>query len=569
MNIKTRILLFALFSITVSNAVANSCSPCNTTKNCSDKGNKTFLMPRSYNYNLALDTTAGWWELTHRAHLNSFGGNFSLTAFYESSERDEKLGKYFSPQHCQPQSTSCASTCNDCPGNNNFTFGARLGANQAVTEDLNLRSFIQMPFPDLLVPQTTSTKNVTMNLEMNRRAYGFNLNYHHTFDSVLRGFFFTVKIPVVHVEHNVDVSLTGNDWNVGARDQDLVKAATSINALADFFNGRDVELPLVTDNPVTEQLSFNTLNGQDIFATNSPLQEALTCGLIPVPTKNACNKPCPTKDRSISGIADIDLSFGYHFVNQEIYHVALSIGGTIPTGNAVKNHYLWEPILGNGRNWALGIGAEGEYKAWGTRDHNINLIAALNFRYLFENCQQRILGLCGVEWGQYRLIAKVGEKKLVPAANLLCQKVDVTPGAMVDFIAQATWNYRGLGIDLGYNLYYRQTEKVSLHDCRTIFEKEKYAFPAPDFNGEAAEFTADDRLADATGNKHWLSDSKIDKTRAETPEQLTHKLYGSLSYLCTKRHLPVIVGITGHYEFASEDTDLESWGVALKLGVSF
>jgi hypothetical protein len=206
---------------------------------------------------------------------------------------------------------------------------------------------------------------------------------------------------------------------------------------------------------------------------------------------------------------------------------------------------------------------------WGNREHNIRLISVLNARYLFENCQQRVLGLCGVQWGQYTLLGKVGQATLVPGANVLCQKVDVSPGAMVDFIVQADWNYCGLGFDVGYNLYYHQNEKVALHDCTTILEEDTYAFPKLDFNGTAAPFTEADRLLDSLGNQSWLSDSSIDFSRAQTPSQLTHKIYGSLSYTCCKNHLPVLVGITGHYEFGSKNAELETWGVALKLGASF
>ena len=55
---------------------------------------KTFLMPRSHNENLAMEYT-GWHKQFRDIDEDKWGGAFQATAFYQASTNKTDLGKYF------------------------------------------------------------------------------------------------------------------------------------------------------------------------------------------------------------------------------------------------------------------------------------------------------------------------------------------------------------------------------------------------------------------------------------------------------------------------------------------
>jgi len=190
-------------------------------------------------------------------------------------------------------------------------------------------------------------------------------------------------------------------------------------------------------------------------------------------------------------------------------------------------------------------------------------------------------------WGHYKLLANCEKLSLVPAANKLTQEVDITPGSQIDSIVALWYSYGGLSVNLGYNFYWKEAEDVKLKKC-DIFKKNCWGFPRQDFVFDRstlltgrpviASTTSEDRFGQfgpdfecgtEDNDRFYLSDKNIITEAAETPEQISHKIYAGLAYAWTEWEVPFFMGLGGHYEFASNNSVIENWGIQGKVGISF
>lgn len=537
-----RSFFLPIFIVLAASAFTPECS---SNKKCASDVNKTFLMPRSHGVNSALEYTNGWRDIIYRHENGACASNLQGSFFYERTNDDCGIGRYFSPKKAG-NSKDCSDTCD-------FSFGSRVGTDQTISEDLNLRNFIQL----LNRGETTTDEHAaTMDLRMNRKSFGFVFNWHQYLDFIVKGLFFKVNMPFAHVQNTIKCCITTNHIKLGD-DTIQIHAEDLKDALASYFAGETVQ---VTRADGSQQ---------------NILQDKLAYEIIPSKkTTTACNQDCPTSNRrpttSTSGLADLDLQLGYHFLYTSSYNAYIALGATIPTGNEAQDRRTWEPMVGNGGHYGLGFNLYADWRAWSNKDHNLVLQTALNYRWLFENCEKRKLGLCNQQWGHYRLLGKFGQKTLVPAANILLKKIEVEPGNQVDWMVQAHYTWRQFGIDLGYNLYFRDEEKIKnvCGSCSTIIPKNTYAFPNKEFNGNIA-FGSNNSTFEDPNNPTFLSDKDINKQAAATPSQLSHKIYAGLSWNQSRWMLPVIVGIGGHYEFGDGNQTPNSWGISLKTAVEF
>ena len=63
--------------------------------------------------------------------------------------------------------------------------------------------------------------------------------------------------------------------------------------------------------------------------------------------------------------------------------------------------------------------------------------------------------------------------------------------------------------------------------------------------------------------------AQLDIDAAVTPSQLTHTIFGGIGYIFKEWKNPLMLGLGGWYEFASDRSDVESFLVWAKIGVHF
>ena len=78
-----------------------------------------------------------------------------------------------------------------------------------------------------------------------------------------------------------------------------------------------------------------------------------------------------------------------------------------------------------------------------------------------------------------------------------------------------------------------------------------------------------DDFEPTVNNGYALPASLLDTNACSTPRQLTHKIYGGIAYTTKTWQTPLMLGAGGHYEFASNNSAIEGWGMTVKAGLSF
>jgi len=603
---------------------------CGSGKSCPT--NKTFFTPRSHGVNLALEKTAGWPNLMDRKDQeDAFGGDLQAVFFMMNSTKEGKLARYFLFPSCSVPNPEPVNPCNPCPSvtsacdtgcgdgdcasvnftrdatvqgvtfggpgtiatstsptgftslvaqpagaiGNVYTAGAA-GAGSDTDADLgfflhnyntgavalstgaaapiasvvtNNVTLFESPFP-LTGPAVTdpvlATGDTQLQLCPEHKAIGVTFNYHQDLKCLFKGLYFELAVPVVNVKNSVGMSTSG----------------TEAVELKKFFRGTRTEIAACNVATPTPGLGNN-----NAF----------------VNLTSAKMSPC---DLSETGVADIDLLLGYKFMDKDCYHVAVNLGVTIPTGNRPDGEWVFDAVVGNNGHVGFGAGLDAAAKVWSSEDcdHSLNVNFAFNYRYLFENDECRTIGLCKEYFGQYMLLIDrtvlVNTQQLTPAANITTLRVDVTPGSQFDGILSLNYNFCGFALDLGYNLFFREREKVEIgcsSTCGTStpqFPEGKWAIASrnADMCSNPAGVDPTDTPYTNADQPNWiyreLGSADLDTNTAQTPSLTTHKLFVGLGYYTKDWEVPVLVGLGGHYEWAKCDL-ITNWGFNARLGVGF
>jgi hypothetical protein len=484
--------------------------------------NKTFLQPRNQALvNLPLLKTT-WCERIGAPLEDRFGGHFQVVGFYGQNTNKSDTGKYFGTLDKNSFSLN---------GADNLTGTATAFAASTVA-DIDGAYIIHQENTD------NSTLKLSLALNPESISYGVNLAYHQDLSKIVNGLYLKVVLPVQRVENDPKLSITQTT---------PVANLTAANFL-NYFKGT------YTPNAV-------------IGAANA--QALLQKGKI-------------NGKQSATGIADLDIVLGYKFLNKETYHFGINLGLSIPTGKEATGEFLFEPLYGS-KHFGLGGGLHAGARVWGDEDHNFKLAFAANYRYLFQASEKRYTGIKNRNFAQYYLLSQFGvaanAQALIPAANLLTQNVDVTPGSQLDGILGLAYNKGGFNLDLGYNVYFKESESVKL---KNDWSEGKYYIAARNQltsvggnalgsanNGYRFDNNNAGAGAGVAGATNMLSKSLLDVSAASTDSQFTHSVYGGLGYAFKEWEYPLMLGLGGKYEFASKNSALEGWQAWAKAGLSF
>jgi len=480
-------------------------------------------------------------------HVHS---HLQATGFYQESQESDDLGEYFGIGN----------------GKNSF----QVGPQESKTSEVDGRFLIHesdtgdnitsVSFPTGVTAASAHPLAGLVSFNPSQKLWGVRFDY---FQDISHGFFFKANLPVVHVSNTMGMKIC-NSVPVTVVD---ANADTTTFSLADFFAGRvNVDK---TANP-----SQSDLQG--------PLTKAKICG-----------------ERSATGVADLDLELGYKLWNKHKGHVYLNLGVTIPTGRKPTGEWLFEPIYGNGGHVGFGAGIDAGFEFWHAKRSCARILFAANYRYLFDSTEQRTLGInrCNFPWVvkseanttqdlitprppklmQYYLVAldQQIDAPLIPAANILTRGVKVRPGSQLDAMVDLNFKSCGFIVDVGYNLYWRESECVSLkNSCNTSCDGAavtSYGFVHPGYN---THFIFNEAGADPLGVQapidHLITNADLSTAAAETPSQLTNKVFAGLGYGFDISHKYLAsLGLGGSYEFASDNSAIEAWAVWGKAGISF
>jgi len=290
-----------------------------------------------------------------------------------------------------------------------------------------------------------------------------DLSYFHGLDKWREGAYIRISAPIVHTR-----------WNL------CMNESVKAEGTADF------QACYMSDDIVPRKdlpKSFcEVMNGCVTFGN---MQEPLCYGKM-----SRCRL---TETR----LADIHLALGYNFARKCDGHFGAHLYLGIPTGNRPCAKYLFEPIVGNGKHWELGLGLTSSWVFWRDEceeDIYMGVYWDANLTHLFKSCQCRSFDYCGCPNGRYGLLSKMGpnatddtqlkyadvpvnpttfepttyqyQGALVPAINRTTFKVDVKVPFQFDWAVKLAYYRCNWSLDVGYNLWARTGEKFcKCTDC--------------------------------------------------------------------------------------------------------
>jgi len=284
-----------------------------------------------------------------------------------------------------------------------------------------------------------------------------------------------------------------------------------------------------------------------------------------------------TRTKSKSGVDDIQIKVGDNwFFDDGNSHFGIYLVGTIPTGDRPNAHVLFEPLVGT-RHASFGIGINDDLRLYTCPAGTIQLMCDVKCRYLFSGRERRSFDLKGNgDWSRYLLLADSEATSVsLFGINKTTIPVKVTPGPQVEawFALHANWCH--WNVEMGYNLWWRS------QDQRLHFEKELADnLGVFDLSGVVAFDPTSASRANisqsaippnqAPSDAVFTSTRGFDKASGKQKSAWSNTLYGAVSFddLLYDR-FPIMIGMGGSYEFASNRNALSQWSIWQTTGIDF
>jgi len=313
--------------------------------------------------------------------------------------------------------------------------------------------------------------------------------------------------------------------------------------------------------------------------------EGIVCGaptvvdFLSTSTKITYGK-IPKCKKTLTNFDDIEIKLGYNVCgrqcnnggNFDIYASAI-----IPIAPQPTAKYMFEPLIGRGHA-GLGVGLNGGYAFVSNNKDTLALMADLSYQYLFSATEKRSLDLINGDWSRYLLVVRSNDTTApLEGINFFTRDLKVTPGSVVNFWTALHWQRCDWHVELGYNLWYRQSEKICLKDeCKNLSSLDLgiYDLAGVQAGSPTSAHTATinqsittppstgpDIVVSDSPNFVILTDADLDLKSASHPMVLTNKAYLSIAYDYIFWDRPLTFGLTGSYEVSHKRTALNQWGI--------
>lgn len=475
------------------------------------------------------------YEQIHAAE-DGCNGAFQAVVFGSRTTNDEDLAAYFSPCGIQP-----------------------LRVNENINRELTGPFELLSSNFGVISPQTDNLFfSSIVRFAPTHREIGVGLQYRQSFwpnEDKERGWFFSISMPIMQVR---------NDMNLCER---ILEQA---NAPVETFTSD----------------TRGTLPADEVFPTFGSMtaafnQRSWKFGKI---TRNE-------DDMTKTGVADIELTVGYEWLQHEPYHLETYIGVLIPTGTKVKSEFLFEPIVGHGHHVGLMFGSNIGLHIWdhACRDWHIRYEISNHSLYLLTEEQVRSIDLKGRPWSRYLPVyvnreqaeeaallgGQAGTFLATPGINVFTRPVDVRPGLSHTINSAFLFEFNTWRLELGYNFYARSAENVELCSfpegvAVKALQGLGQTAPLMDIGGLFEFFAPGCVVPLSDFELSIITPENLDLASASTPAFLTNTLYANLGYHCDDRENPLFGNVGVSFEFSeSSKAVAERWVVWGKFGIAF
>lgn len=318
--------------------------------------------------------------------------------------------------------------------------------------------------------------------------------------------------------------------------------------------------------PCNFQIAINTAlvtaqNNMHICESN--IQNCGTCDGYATVTQSFANcerlfgRICGTQTKT--GLDDIQVKVIYNPYETEcIYWDIYGLLG-IPTGKGSKARYLFEPLVGS-KHVQLGVGSNAQWHIMENNWGAWSLLCEAKYRYAFKANECRSFDLTrNCQWSRYMLLVKESDKySFYPAINNLTFETEVTPQSSFDFYLATHFGHNAWNCELGYDLWYRSPEKVSLcckqlpnvgiADLRGIAAQDPQSASTANIS-QGVEPYINQMTSDASFVPVTIDD--INCISGAMARSLSNSVYGSVGYRFDVKGYTMQVGLNTAYEHGS------------------
>ncbi len=403
---------------------------------------KTFFMPRSVGQDAVLEQAT----LHHFIHSHEPSPHFTfeIAPFYQESTNSKDIASYFLPSGKTSLSIQGATSANRATADISALWLLIAGQNtrlnpppQAIPPAPHfpgVAGFADAGAAALYFNEYSSTISIKPEI----KTFGASLSLYKAFDCTNNRVWFSLFMPVTQVETNVKLK------------EYAISSAVGTRGAIDGFVVRDH-----TDGTARfEQPTLgNMLSAVEAF--NNPFWKY---GKI----KQGVQQ--------LTGLADIKMKLGWRVADGKFIHCDVYPSLIIPTGYKPKSEYLFEPVIGNAQHLGFGGGATINFAFIHKTQKYVGLGSNVEYHYLFRGTERRSFDLlANGPWSRYLLVYQPTIDPLLvqPGINFFTKDVKVTPQSELNWLTTLHAGYHAFFIEAGYDLWWKDREKVVLKNAWT------------------------------------------------------------------------------------------------------
>ena len=382
---------------------------------------------------------------SHHVYLHdmeSFYGTFNITPQYDQTFNGDKLAECFfgSSLISGAATDGCNSGCN-----NALVISGSANATRAPFEWMAENFYLPRNFKS----------SITFEPKLQDFLVDFYL--YVGLDEWVKGMYFRIYGPVVNNRTTLNPC-------------EKIEEEGTTGYAPGFFSANEVP----ADTLLSSALSF--------FSGNTTV---IVPGITATPLLKSKITSCK---QSLTGFADLRGEFGWNYLHED-YHIGFNVQAAAPTGNRPHGEFLFEPYVGNGKHWELGVGLSAHWTVWRSEDdeQHLDFVFEADATHLFNASQQRTFDLIGRPNSRYMLASKMNLKptenlfgndgnnitqatsqfndEYSPVANFSTRDVNVSIGVQGDIVAMLNYTRHGFSWDIGYNYWGMSHENITLRDC--------------------------------------------------------------------------------------------------------
>lgn len=507
----------------------------------------TFLSPRSQSVNSARELVETNYVINRTCQTDSYN-TVSITPEFIKSYKTRRIAQYFFGEN---SNTFLFSGADQLTNTEVLTFSGSQRLNRGLNDIM--ADFFGLS-PNFLG---------SIAIEPRVRTYLADISWYAGLDSWVQGLYFRVHAPIVTTE-----------WELKLREHDTDNG-NDTPFPANYMSANELQAPVTS---ITRALQGNLVYGQ--------MQSPMLFGRIDGPQRK-------------SGLSDIQAALGWNFINEPLGLVGFNVRLGIPTGNRSKSIYLFEPMVGNGHHWEVGLGFNSRGIVWESGcDQQVTIFFDINMTHLFKAENIRSFDLKNKGFGSRYMLVKefdstgVYNGNILPLINRTTFPCDVSVDFQLDASFMVSYSYCGYEFDFGYNGWARTREIITLKQTiapNTFGLKgvQDVTLGGGGANNETqsistlhgSEYTDQMLLADPN-SPVFIRPCDISIRSAENPAVLSHKFFTNFGYTWNvddECAIQPFFGAGGEIEFEGINPYLEEpnkntlnmWGLWMKGGICF